>query len=166
MPRLPAIALVVATLHVPMTAAFAQEPASPLPASVTFAISTGYWEKHADDDTASEAAAGAKTGAPVRRGYYKLFSLRQPDGTAQLHLQRIEAAADGPTIVSSTEIEAFSAMKAYVTDIRPESSDGVKGQPGMFATVHLKTDPAAGASTAWTVLIDDLGDMTVEKASN
>nr|WP_183806399.1 hypothetical protein [Mycoplana azooxidifex] len=144
-------------------AAVAQEP-SPLPANVTFAVSTGYWEEQAGDQDGSDAAA--PDASAVRRGYYKLYSLRQPDGTAQIHLQRIEATPEGPAIASSTELEEFSAMKAYVTDIRPESSDGVKGQPGMFATIHLKTDPQAAESTAWTVLIDDLGELKVEKASN
>ena len=118
----------------------------------------------AGDQDGSDAAA--PDASAVRRGYYKLYSLRQPDGTAQIHLQRIEATPEGPAIASSTELEEFSAMKAYVTDIRPESSDGVKGQPGMFATIHLKTDPQAAESTAWTVLIDDLGELKVEKASN
>ncbi|MBB3978062.1 hypothetical protein GGQ64_003276 [Rhizobium azooxidifex] len=160
-PSLAVIALVALLAMAP--AAVAQEP-SPLPANVTFAVSTGYWEEQAGDQDGSDAAA--PDASAVRRGYYKLYSLRQPDGTAQIHLQRIEATPEGPAIASSTELEEFSAMKAYVTDIRPESSDGVKGQPGMFATIHLKTDPQAAESTAWTVLIDDLGELKVEKASN
>ena len=161
-PSLAVIALVALLAMAP--AAVAQEP-SPLPANVTFAVSTGYWEEQASDQDGSAGAAAPEASA-VRRGYYKLYSLRQPDGTAQIHLQRIEATPEGPAIASSTELEEFSAMKAYVTDIRPESSDGVKGQPGMFATIHLKTDPQAAESTAWTVLIDDLGELKVEKASN
>lgn len=162
----PAIIALTALLAV-APAAVAQEP-SPLPANVTFAVSTGYWEEQAGDEGGKQAVSGGATpeASAVRRGYYKLFSLRQPDGTAQIHLQRIEATPEGPAIASSTELEEFSTMKAYVTDIRPESSDGVKGQPGMFATVHLKTDPQAAESTAWTVLIDDIGELTVEKASN
>ncbi len=154
-PSSAAVALLALLIVAP--AAAAQEP-SPLPANVTFAVSTGYWEEQ-------PAASGAEASA-VRRGYYKLFSLRQPDGTAQIHLQRIAATAEGPAIASSTELEEFSTMKAYVTDIRPESSDGMKAQPGMFATVYLKTDPQATESTAWTVLIDDLGELKIEKASN
>lgn len=143
------------------------EDASPLPPAVTFAVSTGYWQDSAEGaDKAAESASATAGDTPVRRGYYKLFSLRQPDGTAKILLQRIEMAAEGPSIVSSTEIQEFTAMKAYVTDIRPESSDGVTTQPGMFATIHLKTDPKAAHSDSWTVLIDDLGEMRVEKASN
>lgn len=157
-PSSAAVALLALLIVAP--AAAAQEP-SPLPANVTFAVSTGYWE----EQPAASGAAAAEASA-VRRGYYKLFSLRQPDGTAQIHLQRIAATAEGPAIASSTELEEFSTMKAYVTDIRPESSDGMKAQPGMFATVYLKTDPQATESTAWTVLIDDLGELKIEKASN
>ncbi len=163
-PSSAAVALLALLIVAP--AAAAQEP-SPLPANVTFAVSTGYWEEQpaGDGDPAASGAAAADASA-VRRGYYKLFSLRQPDGTAQIHLQRIAATAEGPAIASSTELEEFSTMKAYVTDIRPESSDGMKAQPGMFATVYLKTDPQATESTAWTVLIDDLGELKIEKASN
>lgn len=157
-PSSAAVALLALLIVAP--AAAAQEP-SPLPANVTFAVSTGYWEEQPAADGAAAPDASA-----VRRGYYKLFSLRQPDGTAQIHLQRIAATAEGPAIASSTELEEFSTMKAYVTDIRPESSDGMKAQPGMFATVYLKTDPQATESTAWTVLIDDLGELKIEKASN
>ena len=38
-------------------------------------------------------------------------------------------------------------------------------EPGLFATIYLKTDPAAD-SDGWTVLIDEFGDITVEKATN
>lgn len=57
-------------------------------------------------------------------------------------------------------------MKAYVTDIRPETSDGISTQPGLFATVYLKTDPAATEPETWTVLIDDLGDIKIERETN
>ncbi len=157
-PSSAAVALLALLIVAP--AAAAQEP-SPLPANVTFAVSTGYWEEQP-----AASGAAAPDASTVRRGYYKLFSLRQPDGTAQIHLQRIAATAEGPAVASSTELEEFSTMKAYVTDIRPESSDGMKAQPGMFATVYLKTDPQATESTAWTVLIDDLGELKIEKASN
>ncbi|SOC39459.1 hypothetical protein SAMN05892877_1064 [Rhizobium subbaraonis] len=164
--RSPATAVLLAAF-LGASATVRAEEASPLPPAVTFAVSTGYWQDSAEGaDKAPESASPAAGDTPVRRGYYKLFSLRQPDGTAKIYLQRIEMAADGPSIASSSEIEAFSAMKAYVTDIRPESSDGVTAQPGMFATIHLKTDPKATRSDSWTVLIDDLGEMRVEKASN
>ncbi|NVP54594.1 hypothetical protein [Mycoplana rhizolycopersici] len=165
-----ATAILVAVI-VSAAATVRAQNASPLPPAVTFAVSTGYWQDSAEDSDKAAAPTTESTAAdagdtPVRRGYYKLFSLRQPDGTAKVFLQRIEMAADGPAIASSTEIEEFTAMKAYVTDIRPESSDGVTAQPGMFATIHLKTDPKAAHSDSWTVLIDDLGEMRVEKASN
>ncbi len=142
------------------------EGESPVSEAITFVVSTGFWEE-ADGDTApatSDTAAAEKP-AP-RRGYYKLIAVRQKDGTAQIHLQQIEVTADGPKIVSSTVLEEFSVLKPYVTDIRPENSSGVTTQPGLFATVHLKTDPKATEPESWTVLIDDLGEIKIERATN
>lgn len=149
------------------------EDANVVSPEVTFVTSTGYWEE-SGDPLSSLDPNGAHPGASnepksaegARRGYYKLVALRQPDGTAQIHLQQIEATPAGPQVVSSAELEEFSSLKAYVTDIRPETSTGVTAQPGMFATVYLKTDPAAREPETWTVLIDDLGDIKVERASN
>lgn len=132
---------------------------TPVPETVTFVVSTGFWEEP------EGAAEGGKEGA-MRRGYYKLAAVRQPDGTAQVHLQQIEATGDGPKIASSTILEEFSALKPYVTDIRPENSSGITAEPGLFATVYLKTDPKAAEPESWTVLIDDLGEIKVERATN
>ena len=60
----------------------------------------------------------------------------------------------------------MTQLKPFVTDIRPESSSGVTNQPGMFATVYLKTESQAKEAESWTVMIDDLGEMIVEKATN
>lgn len=143
----------------------------PVAETITFVVSTGFWEEPAEDAAAEGAAAKPETAettqpAATRRGYYKLVAVRQPDGTAQIHLQQIEATAAGPKIASSTVLEEFSAMKPYVTDIRPENSSGITTQPGLFATVYLKTDPKAAEPESWTVLIDDLGEIKVERATN
>ena len=140
----------------------------PVPETITFVVSTGYWEETADteDGETTQAQAPAGTEAEMRRGYYKLIAVRQPDGTADIHLQQIESTADGPKITSSTELEEFSALKPYVTDIRPENSSGITRQPGLFATVYLKTDPKAEEPESWTVLIDELGEIRVERATN
>ncbi|OCP36480.1 hypothetical protein [Ensifer sp. LC163] len=149
------------------------EDANVVSPEVTFVTSTGYWEESGDplsalDPNGTQAETPAEPGSAegARRGYYKLIAVRQQDGTAQIHLQQIEATPAGPKVVSSAELEEFSSLKAYVTDIRPETSTGVTAQPGMFATVYLKTDPAAREPESWTVLIDDLGDIKVERASN
>ncbi|UDF29863.1 UNVERIFIED_ORG: hypothetical protein LHK14_00655 [Roseateles sp. XES5] len=147
------------------------EDAPPVPEAITFVVSTGFWEEPVEDDTTDAAAAKTETAeaatpAALRRGYYKLIAVRQADGTAQIHLQQIEATANGPKIASSTVLEEFSAMKPYVTDIRPENSSGITSQPGLFATVYLKTDPKAQEPESWTVLIDDLGEIKVERATN
>ncbi|UNK36855.1 hypothetical protein MNR02_10165 [Shinella sp. H4-D48] len=140
--------------------AYAAGDSPPVAETVTFVVSTGFWEEPAEE--ADTDTAGAQT----RRGYYKLIAVRQADGTAEVHLQQIEATAEGPKIVSSAALEEFSAMKPYVTDIRPENSSGITTQPGFFATVSLKTDPKASEPESWTVLIDDLGEIKIERATN
>ena len=156
-------------------ASLAEEAEPPVPATITFVVSTGFWEELPPEEDGEEAEGtekapeSAEASAPAagaRRGYYKLIAMRQPDGTAKIHLQQIEATPEGPTIVSSTELEEFTALKPYVTDIRPENSAGITTQPGLFATVYLKTDPAISEPDSWTVLIDDLGDIKIERATN
>ena len=140
-----------------------------LPPAVIFATSTGYWEDSAADISVERApgspAEPAAAKPTPRHGYYKLFAVRQPDRTAKVYLQQIAQAEDGPQIVSSVELHEFSDLKPYVTDIRPENSTGIIKQPGLFATIYLKTDPDAEPD-GWTVLIDEFGEITVEKASN
>ena len=158
-----ALATALALLFLAGPPALAQE--SPVAETITFVVSTGFWEEpvEAEDD---DAAAAKPEPAALRRGYYKLIAVRQPDGTTEIHLQQIEATADGPKIASSTVLEEFSAVKPYVTDIRPENSTGITTQPGLFATVYLKTDPKTLEPESWTVLIDDLGEIKVERATN
>lgn len=143
-----------------------------MPANIIFVTSTGYWEESGDplssldQNNATATENKPASPAPAQRGYYKLVAVRQPEGNAHIFLQQVALDAAGPKVVSSAELEEFSAMKAYVTDIRPETSDGVAAQPGLFATVYLKTDPAAGDPETWTVLIDDIGDIKVERETN
>jgi hypothetical protein len=162
-------ALVIALCLAMPPAALHAEGGDILPSNVIFVTSTGYWEESGEallpgDKAGQDGVPAAPSG--VRRGYYKLIAVRQADGTARIHLQQIAATPAGPTVVSSAELEEFSALKAYVTDIRPETSTGITRQPGMFATVYLKTDPAATEPESWTVLIDDLGDIRIERETN
>jgi len=142
-----------------------------LPASVIFATSTGYWEDDGNSPaverapTAAENVANPEGKGTQRHGYYKLFAVRQPDRTSKVYLQQIAQTETGPAIVSTIELQEISDLKPYVTDIRPENSSGMIKEPGLFATIYLKTDPAAD-SDGWTVLIDEFGDITVEKATN
>ncbi|WP_034853995.1 hypothetical protein [Sinorhizobium sojae] len=138
-----------------------------LPPNIIFVTSTGFWEESASDIEAGADDEATEPGAATgRRGYYKLVALRRTDGTAEIHLQQIASTPAGPEIVSSAELEEFTALKPYVTDIRPETSTGVTHQPGMFATVYLKTDPSAAEPESWSVLIDELGDIKIERATN
>lgn len=132
-----------------------------LPVSTIFVASNGLWEQ----EIVATGANADKKGDPTR-GYYKVVAMRQTDGTAKIYLQQIAYTADGPSLVETVELEEFTQMKAYVTDIRPESSTGAPAVPGLFVTVHLKTKPDQIDADAWTVLIDELGDMKIEKASN
>ena len=157
----------------PSAPAVAQETAL-IPDNIIFVTSTGYWEESGDPlsvldpeagKTADKQPAEAAT-APAQRGYYKLIAVRQPEGNARIFLQQIALDSNGPKMISSAELDEFSAMKVYVTDIRPETSNGVVRQPGLFATVYLKTDPTATEPETWTVLIDDIGDIKVERETN
>lgn len=158
-------ALLALFLFLSSAGAKAQD-ANIVPPEATFVTSTGYWEESGEPLSSLDPNAAAEKPGDARRGYYKLIALRQADGTAQIHLQQVEATPAGPVVISSAELEEFSALKAYVTDIRPETSTGVTAQPGMFATVYLKTDPSVREPESWTVLIDDLGDIKIERASN
>jgi hypothetical protein len=145
-----------------------------LPATIQFSTSTGYWE---DDGAAPATPPAAKvTPAPQqtaqpaqkprqRHGYYKLFSVRQADRTSKVYLQQIVAGDATPEILSTTELPEITAMKAYVTDIRPENSSGIIREPGLFAMVFIKVDPDADAEV-WNVMLDEIGEVSVEKASN
>lgn len=132
-----------------------------LPLTATFVISGGYWE------SGPEGVPGIETTVPAgERGYYKLVAIRQPDRTARIHLQMVAASEAGLRLIESVELEEFTAIRPYVTGIRPESVSGVAATPGFFATVYLKTAPNTERVEEWTVLIDELGDIKVERASN
>ncbi|MFC5755760.1 hypothetical protein [Rhizobium sp. GCM10022189] len=147
-----------------------------LPAAVIFATSTGYWEDDGNllpveraptttQSVSNQDMGRADAETRQRHGYYKLFAVRQPDKTSKVFLQQIAQNDAGPAVVSTVELQEISDLKPYVTDIRPENSSGFIKEPGLFATVYLKTDPAAEPD-GWTVLIDEFGDITVEKATN
>ncbi len=155
------LAVITALLATPAVAA---EEIDLLPPTVIFVTSTGFWE---DDGTTAPPTGGATAeDAQKRSGYYKLVAIRQPDRTAKVFLQQIALADSTPEVVSSIELEELSAIRPYVSDIRPERVRAGGVQPGLFATVILKTDPASAEPESWTVMIDDLGELRVEKASN
>lgn len=141
-----------------------------LPPTVIFVTSSGFWEDegtHASPDaTVTPAPTGGQAATAGRRGYYKLIAVRQADRTARVYLQQIAVSETGPTVVSSIELDEITALKAYVSDIRPERPGTGAPQPGLFATILLKTDPNATEPESWTVMIDDLGELKVEKATN
>jgi len=128
-----------------------------VPVEAIFATSSGFWEDSPGD---------VSQDSQPRKGYYKLVAIRQPDRTAKVYLQQVAVTEAGLALVESVELEELSALRPYVTDIRPESSSGITTQPGLFASVFLKTDPGQREPETWTVLIDDLGEIRVERATN
>ncbi|UXS31499.1 hypothetical protein FY152_05095 [Agrobacterium tumefaciens] len=137
-----------------------------LPVSAIFVVSSGMWEEQNLEPVKGADGQLRPPPAAPTRGYYKVVAIRQGDGTAKVYLQRIVFTADGPNLLENVELEEFNQMKSYVTDIRPESSNGASASPGLFVTVYLKTDPMAKEAESWTILIDELGEMKIEKASN
>lgn len=144
-----------------------------LPPTVIFVTSSGFWEDDGDIALPShDSAAGTEvtkdkqTAAQKRSGYYKLVAIRQPDRTAKIYLQQIALSGSAPEVVTSIELEELTTLKPYVSDIRPERLRAGGAQPGLFATVILRTDPKSAEPESWTVMIDELGELTIEKASN
>lgn len=137
-----------------------------LPVSAIFVVSSGMWEDRNLEPVKGPDGQLRPPPASPTRGYYKVIAIRQGDGTAKVYLQRIVFTAEGPNLLENIELEEFSQMKSYVTDIRTESSNGAPASPGLFVTVYLKTDPMSKEAESWTILIDELGEMKVEKASN
>ncbi len=137
-----------------------------LPVSAIFVVSSGMWEEQNLEPVKGADGQLRPPPATPTRGYYKVVAIRQGDGTAKIYLQRIVFTADGPNLLENVELEEFNQMKSYVTDVRPESSNGASASPGLFVTVYLKTDPMAKEAESWTILIDELGEMKIEKASN
>jgi hypothetical protein len=142
----------------------AQDPVM-LPAEITFATSTGYWtDSEAATSAAGQDASPSSQKTAPRHGYYKLYAVRQPDRTSKVYLQQIAVTDDGLQVLSTVELRELTEIKPYVTDITPEYTDGPIREPGMFATIVLKTDPD-GETERWRVAMDDLGEITVEKPS-
>ncbi|MDH0614268.1 MULTISPECIES: hypothetical protein [unclassified Agrobacterium] len=137
-----------------------------LPVSAIFVVSSGMWEDRNLEPVKGPDGQLRPPPASPTRGYYKVIAIRQGDGAAKIYLQRIAYTADGPNLLENVELEEFNQMKSYVTDIRPESSNGASASPGLFVTVYLKTDPVAKEAESWTILIDELGEMKIERASN
>lgn len=142
-------AFALSPIHI--ATALAAEPleiAQALPARVLSVVSGGYWE---DSD---------------QRGYYRAIAVRSADNTSRLYLQRIQLADSGPSLVDTNEIESMTEMKAYITDMRPETSTGIAQRPGFAVFVYLKLDPTAGEPDTYELFVDDFGDIAFTPASN
>ncbi len=140
------------------------EIAETLSTRVLSAVSGGFWEaeieaKQADGETAKAT--------PVKgRGYYRIVALRSADNTSRLYLQRIRLADDGPALVDSVEVTELTEMKAYITDMRPESSTGIAERPGFAAFIYLKLDPRTVEPDTYELFVDEFGDAAFLPATN
>lgn len=132
------------------------EEALTLPTRLLFAVSGGLWTEEIEVD-------GVTT---TNKGYYRLSAFRREDNTSALFLQKIANTEDGPKEVLTLELEEVSAMNAYITDMRPESSTGGGSGIGFAAYIYLKTDPSVVEPETYSVYVDDLDDIYVEQASN
>lgn len=141
----------LAALFAPCVAA-AQQPLqqeqsagqqSSFPPEITFAVSGGLWQD----------ASGQK-------GYYRLFSVRQPDRSARVALQKMAVSQNGAAVVSTSEISAISDLHARVTSIAPKDPSGAIRGPGFYALVNVTDARGANAQTL-AVVIDASGAMNV-----
>jgi len=159
--------LLAALLTTAVASAQARAEDVALAASIIAATTTGYWQDNAAaasaDTTSASNPATTAIQTPVRHGYYKLYAVRQSDRTSKVYLQQISSSDDGPHILSTSELTDITAMKAIVTDIRPENSGGNIREPGLFATIFLKADPESDAEP-WNIMRDELGELSVERA--
>lgn len=154
------LSLALGTITLPLTiqplAAQTLDEALTLPTRLLFAVSGGFWTEEIETDGA----------ATSRKGYYRLSAFRREDNTSALFLQKIANTDKGPELVLTLELEEVSAMNAYITDMRPESSTGNSSNVGFAAYIYLKTDPSIVEPETYSVYVDDLDDIYVEKASN
>ena len=116
---------------------------------VTFMSSGGYWR--------------APDG---QNGYYRLLSVRQPDRSARVYIQKIAVTATGVEAIAGTEIEAIGKLHARVTDIRPHDTDGSIKGPGFWANVFVQPPQSKSGSQSWTVFINAQGTLQVGPTRN
>lgn len=159
---------------------------------VLFVTSGGYWEEIAESDepvetagaesadneggdvqTSTESgsdapadAAAANDAPPAARGYYRLIAIRGQDNRSQLILQQIALTPEGPQLAMSIGIKEINALRAYITDVRPENSTGRSSGPGFAAFIYLKTAPEVVEPETWALFVDEFGNIVVEQSSN
>ena len=127
--------------------------AGSMPARVLSVVSGGFWQAPIDGDQAA-------------RGYYRIIALRSEDNTSRLYLQRIRMSEGGPVLVDSVEVAELTALRAYITDMRPEDSTGQAAQPGFGAFIYLKRDPAVVEPQTFELFVNDFGALSFEPAAN
>lgn len=140
------------------------EIAGSISTRILSAVSGGYWEAEIEPKPTDGETTEAKPVAA--RGYYRIAALRSMDNTSRLYLQRIRLTDEGPDLVDSVEIKALTDMKAYITDMRPESSTGIAERPGFAAFIYLKLDPKAKEPDTYELFVDEFGDAAFAPATN
>jgi hypothetical protein len=148
----------------------AAEDLGRLPTDITFVISGGSWEDPGEADTngivKSPQINSKATKQNIRRGYYRLLSVRQPDRTAKVFLQQMQVTETGIQPVDTVELQEINDLHAYVTDIRTDDTSGINSSLGFMGTVYVKTDPKSVDPDSWNVIIDEFGEIQVMRESH
>lgn len=146
------------------------DPAAPADGSTTDAATAPATEPPAATGAEAGSAAPAAEAAPevlaMQKGYYRIVAVRAEDNHSLFYLQQMMLGENGPEVVLTMDIAELNDLNGYVTDIRPEDSSGSAGQPGFAAYVYLKPDLKTVEPETWSVLVDDLGDISVSRADN
>lgn len=160
--------LMVMGKTVPATATELDE----LPPQVTFSISGGRWEDPGESENNGIVKSPDLKKDPqspeksIRRGYYRLVAVQQPDKTGKVFLQQMQVTDAGSKLIDRVELQEISDLHAFVTDIRTDDTSGINKSLGFLATVYVKTSPKSADPDSWNVMIDEFGEIQVARESH
>lgn len=142
-----------------------------VPSQVTFLISGGLWEDPGESSIKSNSQKSAvippvSSSSTIRRGYYRVVAVRQPDQTSKVYLQQIQVSDAGAQLIDRVELQEISDLHAYVTDIRTDDTAGINRTLGLSATVYLKSNPKSVDPESWSVIVDEFGEIQVARESH
>lgn len=143
-----------------------------LPPQVTFSIIGGRWEDPGESDNngivkSPNLEKGAQSPAKlIRRGYYRLVAVQQPDQTGKVFLQQMQVTDAGPQLIDRVELQEITELHGFITDIRTDDTSGVNRSLGFLATVYVKTNQKSADPDSWNVIIDEFGEIQVARESH
>lgn len=139
---------------------------------VTFSISGGRWEDPGESDNngivkSPELKKGTQSPAKsIRRGYYRLVAVQQPDKTGKVFLQQMQVTDAGPQLIDRVELQEITDLHGFITDIRTDDTSGSNRSLGFLATVYVKTNQKSADPDSWNVIIDEFGEIQVARESH